>query len=127
VDVERLMTDMPSVAHTFGKRHKNVLRAYDTLQCSAEFSRLNFEPSDYIDERGKPQRMIKMTKDGFAMLLKGFTGEAAMAFMETYIATFNAMAAEVATHRQSLWQQMQALIAQQSASKVRTSFGSHLM
>jgi Rha family phage regulatory protein len=54
-----------------------VLRAFDNLKCSAEFSRLNFQPSDYVDERGKPQRMVKMIKDGFIMLVMGFIGEAA--------------------------------------------------
>lgn len=108
VDGDKLVTDSLTVAKSFGKQHKNVLRAYDTLQCSAEFSRLNFEPSDYVDERGKPQRMVKLTKDGFVMLVMGFTGEKAMAFKEAYIAAFNAMAAYIAQHQQSLWQDADA-------------------
>jgi Rha family phage regulatory protein len=102
VDVERLMTDTLCVAPTFGKWQLNTLQAYDTLQCSPEFSRHNFVPHDYIDGRGNVQRMVKMTKDGFIMLVMGFTGEAAMAFKEAYIAAFNALAAYVATHQQSL-------------------------
>jgi phage regulator Rha-like protein len=45
------------------------------------------------------------------LLVMGFKGEVAMAIKEAYIAAFNAMAAYIATHRQSLWQQMQAVIA----------------
>jgi Rha family phage regulatory protein len=124
---DRLMTDTLTVAKSTNKRHDNVLRAYDNLQCSAEFSLLNFEESDFVDERGKLRRLVKMTKDGFMLLVMGFKGEVAMAIKEAYIAAFNAMAAYIATHRQSLWQQMQAVIAQNTESKVKASFGSHLM
>ena len=47
----------------FREAHKNILQAFDRLLCSAEFSRLNFEPRDFIDSRGKPQRTTQMTKD----------------------------------------------------------------
>jgi phage regulator Rha-like protein len=60
-----------------------------------------------------------MTKDSFMMLMMGFTGEAAMAFKEAYIAAFNALAAYVATHLQSLWQRIQALITRESQSNAR--------
>jgi Rha family phage regulatory protein len=80
------------LARTFRKRHTNVLRAYDNLKCSDEFRRLNFEASEYINEQGKTQRSVTMTKDGFVMLVMGFTGPSAMVFKEAYIATFNAMA-----------------------------------
>ena len=80
VDGDRLVTDSLIVAQTFGKRHKNVLRAYDNLPCSPEFGRLNFEPTEYVDSQGKLCRMVKMTKDGFGMLVAGFTltGKTAM-------------------------------------------------
>lgn len=127
LDGDKLVTDSLTVAKSFGKRHKNVLQAYDKLQCSPEFSRLNFQPSDYVDERGKPQRLVKMTKNGFMMLVMGFTGEMAMAFKEACIAAFNATAAYIAQHQQSLWQRMQALIARETQSKVKASYGSHLV
>jgi Rha family phage regulatory protein len=76
-DGEQLVTDSRVLAKTFGKHHKNVLRAYDNLDCSDEFSRLNFEPREYIDERGKAQRSVTMTKDGFTWLAMGFTGRKA--------------------------------------------------
>lgn len=61
------------------------------------------------------------------MLVMGFTGEMAMAFKEAYIAAFDAMAAYIAQHQQSLWQRMQALIAKGTQSKVKASYSSHLM
>lgn len=127
IDHDRIVTDSQTLAKTFGKRHKNVLQAYDKLKCSDEFRRLNFQPTEFLDSQGKVQRQVQMTKDGFAMLAMGFTGEKAAAFKETYIRAFNDMADALARGERNLWQQMQALIAREAESQVRASFGSHLM
>jgi len=79
------------VAEKFGKRHDNVLRAIDNLECSEQFILLNFEEISYVDVAGRKQRMVEMTKDGFAMLVMGFTGSAAAAWKEKFIAAFNEM------------------------------------
>ncbi len=68
LDGAQQLTDSRVLARSFGKRHGNVLRAYDGLKCSAEFGRLNFEPIDYLDEQDKTCRFVKMTKDGFTVL-----------------------------------------------------------
>ena len=88
---DRAMTTSVEVAKRYKKLHKNVLRKYDQLGCSEEFSRLNFEPSEYVDERGKPQRMIRMTRDGYMLLVGKFSGSAVTLTVEKYIACFNAM------------------------------------
>lgn len=85
------MTDSLKVAYYFGKQHKNVLKAIKELNCSPEFWRLNFKPSNYIDERGKKQPLYFMTQDGFTLLVMGFTGKKAMQFKEAYISEFNQM------------------------------------
>lgn len=85
------MTDSLKVAYYFGKQHKNVLKAIKELNCSPEFWRLNFKPSNYTDERGKKQPMYLMTQDGFTLLVMGFTGKKAMQFKEAYINEFNQM------------------------------------
>ena len=83
------------VAEHFGKRHTHVLRSIRNLQVSEDFSRLNFGPRDYFDERGKVQPMYDITRDGFAMLAMGFTGKEAARWKEAYISTFNAMEAKL--------------------------------
>ncbi len=83
------------VAEHFQKRHTNVIRTIRNLDVSEEFSRLNFEPRDYLDERGKVQPMYLVTRDGFAMLAMGFTGKEAARWKEAYISTFNAMEAKL--------------------------------
>ena len=98
----KITTTSLKVAAVFGKRHDHVLRDINQLLSRpksgepndpvAEFSRSNFGPRDYIDERGKTQPMVEMTKNGFALLVMGYTGEKAMLFKIAYIAQFDAMA-----------------------------------
>jgi Rha family phage regulatory protein len=84
------------VADRFRKLHKNVLRNIESIECSEEFYRLNFEPLTYLDRRSLEQPMFKMTRDGFALLVMGFTGSQAMVWKERYIQAFNLMEAELA-------------------------------
>lgn len=79
------------VAETFGKRHDNVLKDIRELECSEEFRLLNFEESTYLNQQNRKHPMYYMTRDGFTLLVMGYTGEKAMRFKEAYIRQFNAM------------------------------------
>ncbi len=79
------------VAETFGKTHDKVMRDIRELGCSEEFNAANFGDISYIDSRGRAQKAKMMTRDGFALLVMGYTGELAMKFKEFYIRQFNAM------------------------------------
>lgn len=83
------------VAEKFGKEHFNVLRDIENLECSQEFRAINYELSSYKSRQGKQIPMIQMTRDGFSVLVMGFTGKEAMAWKEKYIAAFNLMEAEL--------------------------------
>ena len=89
------VTTSLKVAEAFGKLHKNVIRRLESLECSPEFTRLNFEPSEYIDSTGRKLTMWEMTKDGFMFLVMGFTGTKAAAIKEAYINAFNWMAEQL--------------------------------
>ncbi len=89
----QVMTNSRDVAAFFGKQHKNVLRDIDNLDCSDDFTGLNFELSEYKDGSGRKLRSLNMTKDGFTFLVMGFTGKEAARFKEAYISQFNAMEA----------------------------------
>lgn len=79
------------IAETFEKEHKNVLKDIRELKCSDEFRLLNFEQSEYINEQNHKQPMYYITRDGFTLLVMGYTGEKAMKFKEAYIRQFNNM------------------------------------
>lgn len=46
------MTTSRDVAHVFGKRHDNILRDIENLECSANFGALNFELTYYKVRNG---------------------------------------------------------------------------
>lgn len=91
----KVVVSSRDVAEKFGKRHDNVLRDIENLECSPEFGRLNFEESSYINKQNKLQPEVLMTRDGFTFLAMGFTGAKAAQFKEAYIAEFNRMEAEL--------------------------------
>ncbi len=108
----KVNTTSLDVAEKFSKEHKNVLRDIEKIECSQAFRRLNFEPSSYKNEQNKKQPMFRITRDGFAILVMGFTGKKAMQWKEKYIAAFNRMEKEL---------QKQWLAAKLQASKIRLS------
>lgn len=81
------------VAEIFGKEHKNVLRDIDNLSCSPEFHALNFEQMFSIRELpnggSRQERYFTMSRDGFAFLVMGYTGEKAAKFKEAFLEAFN--------------------------------------
>ena len=93
----KAMTTSLVVAKHFGKRHDNVLRDIDRLlgACSAELRHLNFEESirQVPGPNGavRQERSYRMTRDGFSMLVMGFTGGKAVKWREAYIDAFNRM------------------------------------
>ena len=90
---ERATVTSLDVAETFGREHNHVLRDIRELGCSEEFNRSNFGQISYTDSRNREQKAIVMTRDGFTLLVMGYTGELAMKFKEAYIKQFNAMEA----------------------------------
>jgi Rha family phage regulatory protein len=92
---DRLLVSSMDVAERFDKLHKNVIQAIERLECSDEFRRLNFQPSSYAASHGKQQPYYKLTRDGFSLLVMGFTGRKAMYWKERYIQAFNMMEADL--------------------------------
>ncbi|MGE1826856.1 Rha family transcriptional regulator [Escherichia coli] len=117
------------MAKYFGKRHGDVLRKIEQVKadCSREFSQRNFASADYIDEQGKVRPMYSLTKDGWIMVVMGFTGKAAAAIKESYIAAFNWMAEQL-SRRMAIGEEMQHRYAiKETRSKLKGTIGSRLM
>ena len=92
---ERLITTSLQVAEVFEKEHARILRDIRELPCSEDFRNGNFAESSYINSQNKKQPMYQITKDGFVLLVMGYTGEKAMKFKEDYIKAFNKMENEL--------------------------------
>lgn len=73
------VTTSKAVADQFDKRHDHILRAIEDLKphLTPQFWGANFFKSEY-ESRGKPYPYYIMTKDGFTMLVMGFTGAKAI-------------------------------------------------
>lgn len=89
------ITTSLNVAEVFGKQHRNVMRDIKALDVPQEFHTLNFEHITYRDARGRIQSAYNLTRDGFTILVMGFTGKKAMQFKLAYIDAFNAMEAKL--------------------------------
>jgi Rha family phage regulatory protein len=87
------VTNSLLVAEKFGKRHADVIRGIDTIikQTPEYQSKRNFALSEYHDASGKSNPLYIMTRDGFSILVMGFTGENAMRFKWDFIDAFNKM------------------------------------
>lgn len=79
------------VAEEFLKRHADVLRDIEKLDCSQEFRERNFALSSYRSDQNKKMPQVLMTKDGFTFLVMGYRGKKAAKFKESYIRRFNDM------------------------------------
>lgn len=88
---ERAVCTSMDVAETFGKAHDKVMRDIRELGCSPEFNAANFGDIYYTDSMNRKQKAYVMTRDGFTILVMGYTGDLAMKFKEAYIRQFNAM------------------------------------
>ena len=64
--------------------------------CPEEFTALNFEVSNYLDQTGRSLPMYIIFRDGFTLLAMGYTGPEAIRFKLAYIEAFNRMEAELA-------------------------------
>lgn len=71
---DRPVVSSRDIARVFEKRHDNVIRDIENLECSKSFSLLNFEESIYETERGKEYPEYLITRDGFTFLAMGFNG-----------------------------------------------------
>ena len=90
------VTTSKQIALTFGKRHADVLRDIKNLisQVDDDFAKRNFAftlENKYLGNVERPTPSYIITKDGFALLVMGYTGQKAIKFKLAYIKAFNQM------------------------------------
>ncbi|EAJ2991275.1 hypothetical protein CYA84_08725 [Campylobacter coli] len=96
VDVElevandQVTTTSLDIAAVFNKRHDNIIAKIETFPKDS-FTDLNFKASKYIDSTGRILPCYKITRDGFSLLVMGFTGEKAYKWKVEFIKVFNEM------------------------------------
>lgn len=87
----QLTVSSVQVASDFEKNHKHVLDTIRNLTAENSAVKNLFIDSSYINERGREYKCYELTRDGFSLLVMGFTGKKALEWKLKYIAAFNAM------------------------------------
>ena len=90
INNNQVVVSSRQVADNFGKDHKHVLEGVRTI-LAAENSATKFFRQSTFENRGKQYPEYLMNRDGFSLLVMGFTGEKALEWKVKYINAFNAM------------------------------------
>ena len=102
------------IARVFEKEHRRVLQDIRTIaENDPVWGLHNFVQSSYTNEQNKSQPEYLITRDGFILLVMGYTGEKAMRFKKAYIAAFNEMERRLAP--QNYKEALLALVAAEEA------------
>ena len=86
----KLVVSSRQVAKDFGKEHKNVVRAIENLTAQNSAVK-NIMIKSTFNHRGNEYKEYLLTRDGFSLLVMGFTGSEALEWKLKYIEAFNAM------------------------------------
>lgn len=101
-----MYTTSKDIAEKFGKRHDHVLRDIKKLATQNGGAKNLFHSTTY-ENRGKHYPMYYITRDGFSLLVMGFTGPDALEWKMKYIDAFNRMAEVIRNELNALKKQSQ--------------------
>jgi Rha family phage regulatory protein len=90
---EALKTTSRIIAEKFEKNHRDVTRAIQgIMKNEPDWGVRNFAQTPYVDpQNGQTYQMYEMTRDGYSMLVMGFTGKKAMEWKIKFLEAFSAM------------------------------------
>ncbi len=107
-----LVVTSRQVAEDFEKRHSDVLdkisvliREIEPTENSARY----FIDSFYVDAKGEKRKECLLTRDGFSLLVMGFTGSKALQWKLKYIEAFNKMEQAIKNQYAHLSKELQAI------------------
>ncbi|MFX6052651.1 Rha family transcriptional regulator [Acinetobacter baumannii] len=111
-----------AVAEAFNKSHSHVMRDIKKIikQCGEEFAKSNFGLTFENKKIGNTERktpFFRISKDGFMLLVMGFTGEKAMKTKIEFINAFNWMANQLSQVFQSKWARYNAVSHEYQSKK----------
>ncbi|MGL6016162.1 MAG: Rha family transcriptional regulator [Selenomonadaceae bacterium] len=93
------------VSEHFGKRHDHVIRDIEELGKDVPKIGEMFYETKIADSYGRKQKAYIMNRDGFSLLVMGFTGKKALEWKLKYIEAFNAMEKLVYERQSIAWQE----------------------
>ena len=122
-----LVVSSRQVAENFGKEHSKVIRSIEGIANFGDTQGM-FHKVSYVNEQnGQEYKEYLMNRDGFSLLVMGFTGKEAMEWKIKYINAFNEMERKLAKPQLTLAEQMaQGLLAAQQLLSEKNKQVEHL-
>lgn len=91
----QIVVESRKIAEHFDKQHKHVLDAIENITAENSAVTSMFCETTYTAGTGKAYKEYLMNRDGFSLLVMGFTGKKALEWKIKYIQAFNAMEDEL--------------------------------
>lgn len=91
----QVLASSKQVAEHFKKQHKNVIQGIENLKAENSALTSMFYETSYKAGTGKAYKEYLMNRDGFCLLVMGFTGKQALEWKLKYINAFNEMEARL--------------------------------
>lgn len=102
------------IAESFEKQHKNVVQSIENLKAeNSALTNMFIESTYKVDGNNKTYKCYDITRDGFSLLVMGFTGKKALEWKLKYIEAFNTMEQTIKGQQK----QLDALLIQAKADR----------
>jgi len=104
---EKVLVSSRIVAEKFDKRHTHILRDIENITSSNSTQNWvqYFIQGEYKDDSGKGNKEYLLTRDGFSLLVMGFTGKRALEWKLKYIEAFNNMEGFIREKQSTEWKE----------------------
>lgn len=119
IEGELLVTSR-EIATNFEKDHRNVVRAIDNLTAQNCAVKYMFIESTF-EHRGNLYKEYLMNRDGFSLLVMGFTGEKSLNWKLKYIDAFNKMEKQLKNPFENLSPELKAIFKLDDKQKILES------
>ena len=104
-----LLASSREIATNFGKRHNDVVKTIENLTTENFVVKEMFIESTF-DHKGNFYKEYLMTRDGFSLLVMGFTGAKALTWKLKYIEAFNKMEQQLKNPYANMSKELQAIL-----------------
>ena len=106
----QLLVSSREIATNFEKQHKHVIEKIENTRAENSAIQEMFIESTYIASNGKTNKEFLITRDGFSLLVMGFTGSKAINWKLRYIEAFNKMEQQLKNPFSNMSKELQAIL-----------------
>ncbi|SCI24657.1 Uncharacterized phage-encoded protein [uncultured Clostridium sp.] len=105
----QLLVSSREIANNFEKQHKHVIEKIEAIRAENSAVLNMFIESSYIATNGKSNKEYLINRDGFSLLVMGFTGSKALVWKLKYIEAFNKMEEQIKNPFKNISKELQAI------------------